>query len=188
MRNFGIAKRYSTALWAFAGGVARAETWLEVLSALSKALDESSDLRRVVSNPLFDSKKKMAVLNDILGKMGAPKEVLAFVDRVTSAGRMSAFQDIVEAFRVKVMSEKGIIELQVESALPLTAEQKSDLAARFEKMTSKKVVVISKVSPALLSGMKVSYGGKTLDGSLKTYLNNLEKHLLKEDFTKHATA
>ena len=188
MKSFAVAKRYSSALWAAAGDLKKADGWLTTLESLDELMRSSAELRELMNSPLFQSDKKLLVMSEILGKVQASKEVTAFVSRIVSGNRMNAFADIVSAFRVKVMAEKGIIELDVESALPLTEAQKQDLVSRFEKMTSKKVTVSVKLSPELLSGMKVSYGGKTLDGSLRTYLNNLEKHLLKEDFAKHATA
>lgn len=188
MRGFSIAKRYSSALWETASNVNQAQTWLKNLQALNALMTDSKELAKVVASPLFSFEKKQAVLKEILEKLQAEAAVKSFVDRVARAGRMNAFASIVEAFRQRVLQEEGVVELLVESALPLTDGQKTDLQVRFEKMTGKKVSIVGKLNPQLLAGMKVSFGGKTFDGSLKTHLANLEKHLLKEDFVTHATA
>ncbi|MBS1982870.1 MAG: ATP synthase F1 subunit delta [Bdellovibrionales bacterium] len=188
MKNFAVAKRYSSALWQSAKDVATAEKWLKNLEEMIRLGSENADLDKLLSSPMFASEKKAAVLADILKVMQVDGHMSAFLTRILSAGRFSSLRDITELFRLRLLTEKGVIELQVESALPLSDAQKTDLVSRFEKMTGKKIQVVSKVSKELLAGMKVSYGGKTFDGTLKTHLNNLGKYLLKEDSLTHATA
>lgn len=188
MRGFAVAKRYSEALWSLAGKTATAEAWLKPLEAFSKVLESSDELRRLMTSPLFPLSKKQAVLNDILAKIDGAQPVSPFLSRMLQAGRMNVFGPTLQAFRQRVLTAQGTIEILIESALPLTDAQKTELASHFGRMTGKTVSLISKLAPELLSGMRVSFGGKTIDGSLRTHLANLEKHLLKEDFGTHATA
>lgn len=188
MRASGAAKRYAKALWSVAKNPQEASAWLVELQEFSSLMQSAKDLRKFLTSPLFDISKKEAVLEELMTKAAPAKEVRSFLSALLQARRMEIFDEVLAQYRAQVYAATGVMELVVESALPLTDVQKKEISERFEKMTNKKAVLLSKVNSRLLAGMKVSVGGKTYDGSLKTYLDSLQNHLLKEESTTHATA
>lgn len=188
MRASSIAKRYAKALWSVAKNPQEATAWLVELQEFSAMMRSSKDLGKFMTSPLVDLSKKQAAMTELLDKAAPTKEVRSFFASLLEARRMDIFEDVVAQYRSQVYAATGVMELVVESALPLTDAQKKDISERFEKMTQKKAVLLSKVNARLLAGMKVSVGGKTYDGSLKTYLDSLQNNLLKEESTTHATA
>lgn len=188
MRASTAAKRYAKALWSVAKNPQEASAWLVELQEFSTLMQGAKDLRKFLTSPLFDISKKENVLKDVMDKAAPAKEIQMFLSALLQARRMEIFDEVVAQYRARVYAATGVMELIVESALPLTDAQKKDISERFEKMTQKKAVLLSKVNARLLAGMKVSVGGKTYDGSLKTYLDSLQNNLLKEESTTHATA
>jgi F-type H+-transporting ATPase subunit delta len=188
MKFYAASQRYSKALWALSANAQDAAGWVENLRGFVTGLQGSEDLRRLLKSPVFSFEKKWAVVSELLDTLKVHPTVKTFVHKVLLSNRMEALPEIVEAFRARVLNAQGIAEIVVESALPLTPEEESEVSSRFERITKKKVLLVKKRVPELLAGVRVHSDGKTYDGTLRTLLNNMQKHLLKEDLGSHATA
>ena len=63
------------------------------------------------------------------------------------------------------------------SAVALNEEQKQKLIAKLEVTTGKQIDLQCSVDPAELGGLRLSYSGKMVDGTVKTRLDSIGKLL-----------
>jgi len=88
---------------------------------------------------------------------------------------------VLEAIRAQFEALKnereGVVEAEVVSAFEMEASQLTDLVARLEKHTGRKVKARVSVDKALIGGVKVVLGDKVIDGSARAQLGALENAL-----------
>lgn len=175
----GVARRYATALLDLAeeqGSVAEVET---ALNAFEKLLQDSADLRRLVTSPVFSADEQLKALSAVLDKAGQTGLAASFLKLAARNRRLFAVPGMIQAFRADLARRRGEVPAEVASAAPLSDTQLSALAEALDAATGKKVVISSKVDPSLIGGLVVKVGSRMIDTSLKTKLNSL-KFAMKE--------
>lgn len=175
-----IAKRYSAALWASVNDPTAAKV---IAQELKESLDvlRDADLWRLLCSPTFNSADKIAVLNKVLEKGGASKQLSRFLEHLVEAGRINALAEIVEAFNQRVLDSEGVSVAEVETAAALTEKQKNDLSLALSKAFAKKVILKITENSQLVAGLRISVAGKLIDGTLTSNLKKLEKNLLSDN-------
>lgn len=69
-----------------------------------------------------------------------------------------------------IASKEKVSEAHIACAVALTADQKSRLQKRLEKLTGKPMTIQESVDPQLLAGLMITLGHTVLDGSLRSRL------------------
>ena len=72
---------------------------------------------------------------------------------------------------------RGEVEALVETAQPLTQEEKTALTAALSKKSGKTVLLTERVNPALLGGARVYLEGRLLDGTMRRRLDGIGERL-----------
>ena len=89
-------------------------------------------------------------------------------------------KDVYAEFRNAADTVRGIVRGRVRSAAPLNEAQQERLASGLSSMLGKQVTLETQLDAELLAGMQVFVGSYAVDGSLKSRLARLYKHLLEE--------
>ena len=74
-------------------------------------------------------------------------------------------------------SDNGILVVKAQSAVALSAEQTEKLIAKLEAITGKTIDLQCSIDPAVLGGLRLSYEGKLVDGTVKNRLDAIGKLL-----------
>jgi F-type H+-transporting ATPase subunit delta len=77
-----------------------------------------------------------------------------------------------------VDSHRGIVSVQVRSAVPLTEEEKERLSEVLARSLRKQVRLETSVDSSLIGGVVLRIGDRLLDGSVKGQLNLLRQRLI----------
>lgn len=169
-----VAERYAGALFE----LARADGAIEAVeSGLGKFLElvrESADLRRLVLSPVFSSAEQQAGLSALFGKAGIEGVVRDFLLVLARNRRLFAIESVVKSFKKLAARERGEVEAEVVSAVPLTDEQQQILVDTLRHSLAKTPRLTVLVDPKLLGGLVVKVGSQMIDTSLRTKLKNLE--------------
>jgi F-type H+-transporting ATPase subunit delta len=169
----GVAGRYATALFDLARDGKLIDEVAASLARLGSAINESSDFRALIRNPLVSrdqSARAIAAMADVL-----KLESLAarFLGVLAQNRRLGALPDIIRAFQGLVSHFKGETTAQVVSARPLSADQLDALKKKLRAGLGKDVAIEPRVDPNLLGGLIVKIGSRMIDSSLKTKLDTL---------------
>lgn len=180
------AYRYAKALYALAE---EQNCLLEIEDALKEFLNKvflQPEFQMILPSPSFSQEHQVQFLDKFFAKIdqstdanGCLKIFKNFLNVVISHRRLSNFADIVEAFSQLAAEKRQESLVLVETARPMTEQDREELLNELQKTTGRKIILQEEVVPSLLGGMVVRLGSQQIDTSLRTKLNSL-KHALKE--------
>jgi F-type H+-transporting ATPase subunit delta len=170
----GVAGRYASALFDLATEEKAVSAVAKALEGLSKAIDESGDLKRLLSSPVFKSEDQMGAIDALAAKGKFSGLALNFVKLMCDNRRLSALPEAIAAFQALVADSKGEAVAEVTSAEKLSAAQLKDLSAALKARVGKDVQLLTTVDSSILGGLTVKIGSTLIDNSLKTKLSNLK--------------
>lgn len=171
------ARRYATALLEIAKELDQVEDILEDIKLIDNTIEGSKELMLYVSSPIVKYDVKMSVLDEIFGDR-VQKVTRKFISLLARKGRANLLHQVVKAFVEKYNQYKGIIKIDVSSAMSLSESQKNLLHEALEKRTGKKVEMTVTEDPSLRGGLSVRIDDTVIDGTIKHKLEELEQKLL----------
>ncbi|MEX2249270.1 MAG: F0F1 ATP synthase subunit delta, partial [Parvibaculum sp.] len=170
----GMAGRYATALFELADAQNALDATAADLGAITRMLNESSDLTRLVRSPVFSADEQGRAFAAVLDKAGASTLVKNFIGLVIRNRRLFALPGMISAYTAILAKTRGEMTADVVSAHPLKDAQLESLKASLKTATGKDVRIDTRVDASLLGGLVVKVGSRMIDSSLKTKLNSLQ--------------
>ena len=171
-----IANAYAQGLYDLANDEGLAKQILEELSVLQTAFQEEPMFCRLLSTPELSKEERLSVLDKSFRDQVHPY-VLNFLKILTEKGYIRQFPDCCDAYRGFYNEDNGILVVKVQSAVELTDAQKQKLTAKLEATTGRTVDLQCSIDPAVLGGLRLSYDGKQVDGTVKSRLDAIGKLL-----------
>jgi F-type H+-transporting ATPase subunit delta len=132
--------------------------------------------RAVVLNPRSDARQKRAALAGVLGS--AHTLTQNFVNLLIDKHREEVLRSIADAFRKRILDERGAVEGVVESARPLSEREVESIAATFGPLLSRELVLSNKIVPELVGGARVFAANRMIDYSVQGRLEALRRKML----------
>lgn len=158
--------------------VARAEGDLgrigDELFRFARALEGSDELRAALTDPHLPASRRQQIVEDLLGGSADPSTV-ALVGMAVGTGRARELPEIIDALVAMSAAEANKAVAEVRSAVELTEDQRTRLAAALEVATGKAVEVKVIVDPTVLGGLVTTVGDTVLDGSVRSRLERLKQ-------------
>ena len=171
-----VAVVYAQALYDLAKDENCSEPVLKELSALGESFAQERDFVRLLSAPNLTKAERCHILDDSFrGKVNP--YVLNFLKILTEKGYIRQFPLCCDAFRGFYNEDNGILVVKAVSAVALSDVQMQKLAAKLEAITGKQIDLQCSVDPAELGGLRLSYNGMLVDGTVKTKLDSIGKLL-----------
>ena len=161
-------------------GVARAEGRLDEvedeLFRFGRSLESSDSLRATLTDELIPPAKRQAVVEDLLGGKASPTttQLLSFV---IGSGRSADLPAIISTLVERAAATKSRSLAEVRSAVPLTDDQKTRLAAALANATGKQIELKVIVDPSVLGGLVAQVGDTVIDGSVRSRLDQIKSLL-----------
>lgn len=170
------AKVYAQALYDLAKDEGLGKTILEELSVLKDIFAANSGYTKLLSAPDIPKDERCQVLDETFRGKVHPY-VLNFMKILTQKGYVRQFPQCCDSYRSFYNEDNGILVVKAVSAVALSPEQLTKLTAKLEATTGKKIDLQCSVDPAMLGGLRLSYDGKQVDGTVKTRLDSIGKLL-----------
>ena len=167
---------YGEALYALALEEALSAQILEEISVLRQSFHAEPDFIRLLSTPNLSVQERCNILDDSFRGKVHPY-VLNFLKILTEKGYIRQFPACCDAYRGFYNEDNGILVVKAVSAIALSAEQTQKLAAKLEAITGKQIDLQCSVDAAQLGGLRLSYSGKQVDGTVKNRLDTIGKLL-----------
>ena len=173
----GVAQRYASALFELARDDSALEGVEADLLTFRGLLNESADLRRLVSSPVFSAEDQERAIGAVAEKAGITGLVGNLVRLIACNRRLFTLPDIIKGFQAMLAEHRGEITADVTSARPLSDAQTTALKAAMKASLGKDVTIDSRVEPAILGGLIVKVGSRMIDSSIRTKLNIMKSRL-----------
>ena len=179
MASSAAARRYARALFGLASDDNKVDETRGDLKQLADLLDTSSELSRVLLQPLFPAAQRLSVLNALCDKLDASSLLKRFYSMLIEKRRMIDFPAICEEFERLADEASGTTRALVRAANPLSEAQQERLQAALTNRVGRSVEMDVEVDADLLGGVVAQVGDLVLDGSLRTQLEKLRANLMK---------
>jgi F-type H+-transporting ATPase subunit delta len=143
------------------------------LSSFAGLIETSEQARKVFENPALSDSERQSTLKALVGKvdLGAVSE--RFLNLLLKRGRLELLPEIVREVELIEVERKGGVVGELVSAVELDAAAIESIAEALGKRLKKPVRLQQKTDAGLIAGMRVTVGGVTYDGSVKTKLEKL---------------
>lgn len=170
-----IARPYAEAVFRLADGAGKLVEWSAMLSALAQvAADER--VRAAMADPNLPAVKVAGLFVSILaGRLTGECENLVRV--LAENHRLGLLAEIRDQYEVLKNDREGVVEAAIQTAFELDPAQLSDLTARLERHTGRKVRVHVNVDKELIGGVRILIGDQVIDASARAQLATLESAL-----------
>jgi F-type H+-transporting ATPase subunit delta len=170
----GIAERYASALFALALEGKAIGKVLQDLDVFAGMIDQSADLQRLISSPVFSANEQAGAIAALALKAKITGLTANFLGLVAKNRRLFVISGMIKAFRNLVADHRGEVTADVTSASALTPAQVKSLKTILDSAVGKKVQIAQNVDPAILGGMIVKVGSRMIDTTIRTKLDNLK--------------
>ncbi len=171
-----VASRYATALFELAKESAELSTVEHDLDALQRALEESPDLRDLISSPIYSRNDQVAAITALAGHMELTQIVTGTLGVMAEKRRLFALPQLIELVRSMVAAENGEVTAHVSVPKPLSGNQVERLGSQLGGVLGrevKKVKVEQTVDESLVGGLVIRVGSKMVDSSIRSKLSRL---------------
>lgn len=178
MKNPRVARRYAAALMMESEQLGVLDPVAKDMELLAALLRESKELRRLVASPIVSPAKKISVFRELLSSR-ATRQTLTFVNLLIRKNREALLPDILEQFHALLDEKRGIVGVEVKSAVEFTPEQERALTTQLEQRTNKTVRMSFSLDKAIKGGLVVKIGDTVLDASIQHQLQQLRDRFVE---------
>jgi F-type H+-transporting ATPase subunit delta len=171
-----IARVYATALYEAAEEEGRVEEVQRDLGEFVQALDSSMEFRKfLVAEEISDARKTQVLMELTEGGSELMRNLLRLM---VDKNRESELVGVYRAFVTLSEEARGIVHVQVVSAIPLTAPLQDALRTKIESSLNKTVELTMTVDKEILGGLRLRIGDRVADASVRHRLERLREVLI----------
>jgi F-type H+-transporting ATPase subunit delta len=144
------------------------------LFRFSRVVEGNDELRDALSDPHLPAARRTQICEDLLaGK--ASTTTVALVSLLVGNGRVREMPGIIDRLLELTASGGDRHIAEVRTAVELTDDQKTRLAASLKAATGKDVDIVVVVDPSVLGGIVTQIGDTVIDGSVRHRLAQLRE-------------
>jgi len=170
-----VARPYAEAVFALAAEEKKLPQWLATL-ALLRGVSEAPKMRELLGDPKTEAAAKAKTFQDVCGDaLDAGGRRL--VEVLLQAGRINVMAEIETLFLQLKDAAENTVEATIETALPLTTAQETEIRDALARHTGKKVNAQVAVNPALIGGTRITVGDTVIDASVQSRLAAMAREL-----------
>ncbi|WP_143707039.1 F0F1 ATP synthase subunit delta, partial [Xanthomonas oryzae] len=146
------------------------DSWSQALALLSAAVQDEA-FSAYLNRPELTPAEQVSVFAKVLGE-DQTAALSNFLTLLAENDRLSLMPEIQAEYEQLKSQNNNNVDVVIESAFPLSAEQEQVLKAALEKRFNSTVSIAVEVNPALIAGVVIRAGDQVIDDSA---LNKLEK-------------
>ena len=169
-----FARPYAEAAHKIASETNTIEDWLENLTILSTTIKEAK-VKAILASPSVKGKQKIDFLKEMVSKKN--KDFTKFLEILLENKKIYYVDSVAEIFHEMVLAENQILTATVETAYPLSGEQKDKLSKKLQKQHSKKIMIEESVNKSLIAGIKIHVNNQVIDHSIKFRVNAMREQI-----------
>jgi F-type H+-transporting ATPase subunit delta len=174
-----VAYRFGKALLQLAIEKNVLEDILKDIQHINAACKENRDLRMMLRNPVIKVDKKRRIFHMLFDE-NLSKMSITFYDIIFRRSREELILDITESFIIQYKEFKKIHMVTVETAQPLSEENRKMVLEFLKSRTEDEIELIEKVNEDLVGGIVLRMNDLQIDASVRNNLNKLEKEFSKD--------
>ncbi len=161
------ATRYASAFYALSKDAGKQDVAAQELQQLVTLYHESDAFHNLCHSPLISAESRVASVSAIAEQAKADEITTSFMKKLAENNRLSLLPHILEAFTALQQKDAGEVVVQFISADALKAAEKKELEKSVSDALGHKVIAEYEEDASLIAGVKIRYGSRELDASVK---------------------
>lgn len=168
---------YGDALFELALEEGRLEEYRKEMTVISDILQENPELIQLLHHPRIEKNEKIEIVEKVFrGKVS--DDITGLFVVVVSKNHGDSIESIMKYFLGKVKQHLHIGEVQITSAVELTATQKEVIEQRLLQLTEYSTLETEYIiDPQLIGGLVIRMDNRVVDSSIQTKLERMSKSL-----------
>jgi len=166
----------------YARGLARAidrepefQACLEQLRALAELIKTSPALTYALTSAFIPARQKKQMVEEILKRQDFDPRVARLVRLLTERGKATLLPEILDELPGVWAEERGIEVFEIDSAVDLTEEEKTELQRTLEEKFKRPVQLNFRLNPDIIGGLVLRKGNVYYDVSVRGGLLKLKE-------------
>jgi F-type H+-transporting ATPase subunit delta len=181
MSGIRIASRYAKSLLDLCIEKGQLDAAKADMMLLKGIMDDSRDLRMMLSSPVVKADKKVDILHKLFdGKLSAIS--MGFITLLTRKGREGYLPEIVSSFLNQLRKHQGITVAEVTSAVALDADSRAKMHESATKLAGGQVDLVEKVDASLIGGFILKVGDKQIDSAIANRIKALKREFAENPY------
>ena len=173
------SKSYALALYELAKENSELNKVEDEIKGLRVLLNESSDFKEMIANPIITKEKKNKIIIEIADRDSFCQTLKKFLGFLTIKNRLFFLSKIIDSFLSFVSSSKGELKAKLFSSKKLSKAELEKISLELSKNFKSVLNIDYKYDPDLIGGLIVQIGSVMVDTSIKTKLKKLEKNMVE---------
>ena len=175
MGEENVARVYARALFDAAREARVVEPVGRDLGDFVDALPASASLRDVLADPQIETSAKQRILVEIT--RGGQPLVTNTLQLLLERGRFGLVAEVREVYEALAATEADVVQVEVTSAVELSAAARAKIAARVAGVAGRQVELAVRVDPDIIGGLVLRVGDVIVDGSVRARIRQLRRRL-----------
>ncbi len=171
-REMGVARVYAQAMLDLAAARGQEDDLLAELQDLGRAIENDAELATFLASPLVSGEARAEVLEKVFRRR-ASDLLVDSLEVINHHGRLGLLPAIAAAYRDEYRDLRGMVDVRVTAAVPLSEVQRASLSQAVARFTGRQPQLIERVDPSILGGLVVEVAGEKIDSSLATRLHDV---------------
>lgn len=171
-----VASKYASALFELALDQKLESRFIEDIHFIENIISTHPDLIDVLSRIQFSKEQKKALVNDVF-KPYIHSYTLNLMFLLIDKNRAMVLHHLVKEYLHLHNQHFNIVEAIAYTVTPLNKEEIKELETSLSLKNNQTVSIINRIDPTLISGIKIRYEDKVIDGSMKSRIENLRSVL-----------
>jgi len=147
----------------------------EELELVESSIHSSLTLRGYLENPRISFDEKVKTLKNIF-KDYISEQAYDFVLLFLRSNSINNLTEVLRNYK-RTRDEKGVLELEVKTAIPLSPEEKEALMQRFSTKLGRPLTIRNIIDVNIIGGMVIRAGDIMIDASISSKMDKLIKRL-----------
>lgn len=172
MRTVRSAQRYAKALLEIAIEQKAEDQVKADMETLLSGLNQSKELRSMMLSPVVKADQKERIIQRIFGEH-VSELTMRFIQLLTRKHREMFLREMAAAYESAWRVHKGIKQLQITSAHPLTEAQRTEMIAKAKEWAKSEIEIEERINPELIGGFVMRLDDKQIDASVAHQIKEL---------------
>ena len=177
MKDLTAALRYARAVEASSDGLHELGKLAAQLDTVSGVFKADPVVAQTLASPRLPENRRSALLDTIVKSAGLSPKASNLLRILAQHQRLGLLPLVAEQVSRIHDRRAGIVEAEVTSAHPLSADDAEKARQTLERAAGTKVRLSLKTDPSLIGGIVARVGSTVYDGSIRTRLSALRAHL-----------
>ena len=178
IKNKKIARKYSNALLETALEKNLSSKIYEDLVFVCETINSNEQLQEIFYSPIVAQADKSDIVEKLFS-VHIEKITLDFVLLLIEANRTDALCEVLNQYEISYNEKNNIVKPVIISAIELNENQKNKIVEKLQNKMTKTIVPEYQINPDIIGGLIIEIDDKTVDCSLKTKFENMQKQLTK---------